>query len=140
MEINIIILDSKNQDEVREAARLIGFLSRENSRVDEPMTPVAPARVKRVSAKARANGRGDARQLDILSGTTTTAAPASVTSTGVDPDFTTPEAAARTLFTASKNSITAVHDVLAKFKVTRVSELSKEQGPDFIAAVQEALR
>lgn len=152
MELSLHI-DTNSPVDIAQARAVLDFVERGIADAPkEPFVPVPVAPVQTTSAsapapekkprktrastknsvKAAVNGRAetskDERQLPIP-GTETKAADTTA------PDFSTADGAARAVH-AKRGKVGDVLDLLAPFKVTRVSELSKEQQPEFIAAAQ----
>lgn len=153
MELSIHITTDSPTD-IASARAVLDFVERGISDPREPFvpvpTPAAPApapaadvakppRKTRVSPKARAKAAANGRSLDPAQQEipgTEAAAPAPVAATTQStPDFETADSAARAVH-GKNGKVADVLNLLAPFKVTRVSELSKEQQPEFINAAK----
>lgn len=149
MDISLHI-NTDSPTDIASARAVLDFVERGIADPKEPFIPVpqaaAPAPEKKArkprtstksAVKAAVNGRGaatDSGELTQAPGAATAVASADAPA----PDFSTPDAAARAVH-AKNTKVADVLDLLAPFKVTRVSELSKEQGPEFIAAAKKFL-
>jgi hypothetical protein len=94
-----------------------------------------PSRKTRNAVKDAVNGRGTATDSGELQREIVLTDTQRAEIKAAAAELTTPDAAARAVH-AKNGKVGDVLDLLAPFKVTRVSELSKEQGAEFVIAAK----